>query len=251
MWAKQHLFLKKIMNKKDFTFIIPAAGKSKRFKSKKSKIFYKYKNKALISYIIEKCLKFTKNIIIVSNKKNLNELKINLNNYNNIKFKILIQKDQKGMGHAISLALNKVKSKYCSVIWADQIYLSTTTMNKTVNFFIQKKSILCFPVYKRKLPYAYVLRDKNKNFKDIMQTRETNKRIGIGESDCGFFVFRSKILRNRLNFLIKKKLLYTKKTKEIDFLKSFKFLSKLGPINTIKANSHKDTVGINYLKDLI
>ena len=52
------------MNKKDFTFILPAAGKSSRFKTKKSKIFYKYKNRILITHVIDKCLKFTKDIII-------------------------------------------------------------------------------------------------------------------------------------------------------------------------------------------
>ena len=31
--------------KKDFTFIIPAAGKSSRFQHKNSKIFFKYKKK--------------------------------------------------------------------------------------------------------------------------------------------------------------------------------------------------------------
>ena len=72
------------MNKKDFTFILPAAGKSSRFKTKKSKIFYNYKNKVLISYVIDKCLNFTKNIIIISNKKNLKKLKTNLKQYKNI-----------------------------------------------------------------------------------------------------------------------------------------------------------------------
>ena len=65
MQVRQPLFFKKIMNKKDFTFIVPAAGNSRRFKSNKSKIFYEYKNKALILHIIDKCLKFTRNIIIV------------------------------------------------------------------------------------------------------------------------------------------------------------------------------------------
>ena len=118
-------------------------------------------------------------------------------------------------------------------------------------FFPKKKSILCFPVYKKKIPYAYVLRDKSKNFKDIIQTREINKKVEMGESDCGFFVFQSSIVRKKLKFLIKKGMLYTKKTKEIDFLKSFKFLNKFGPVITIKANNYKDTIGINYLKDLI
>ena len=239
------------MNKKDFTFIIPAAGKSSRFKTKKSKIFYEYRNKILISYVIDKCLKFTKNIIIISNRKNLKELKINLKKYKNVKFKILIQEEQRGMGHAINIAMDKVQSKYCSVIWPDQIYLSILTIKRTIDFFIKKKSILCFPIYKKKIPYAYILRDKSKNFKDILQTRETNKKVRVGESDCGFFVFQSKIIRRKLKFLIKKKLIITKKTKEIDFLKSFKFLNKLGRIDTIKASSYKDTIGINYLEDLI
>ena len=239
------------MNRKDFTFILPAAGKSTRFKTKKSKIFYNYKNKVLISYVVEKCLKFTKNIIIVSNRQNFKELKIHLKKYKNVKFKILIQEQPRGMGHAINIAMDKVRSKYSSVIWPDQIYLSIVTIKKTIDFFLEKKSILCFPVYKKKTPYVYIVRDKSKNFKDIIQTRETNKKVKVGESDCGFFVFQSKIIRRKLKFLIRKKLIITTKTKEIDFLKSFKFLNKLGRVDTIKANSYKDTIGINYLEDLI
>ena len=238
------------MNKKDFTFIVPAAGKSSRFKTKKSKIFYEYRNKILISYVIDKCLKFTKNIIIISNRKNLKELKINLKRYKNVKFKILIQEEQRGMGHAINIAMDKVQSKYCSVIWPDQIYLSVSTIKKTIDFFLKKKSILCFAVYKKKLPYVYILRDKNKNFKDIIQTRETSKKIKLGESDCGIFVFKSKIMREKLKFLIKKKLIITNQTKEIDFLKSFRFLNKFGRISTVRALSYKDTIGINFLRDL-
>ena len=138
------------MNKKDFTFILPAAGKSVRFKTKKSKIFYKYKNKILISYVIDKCLNFTKNIIIISNRKNLKELKANLKKYKNLKFKILIQKQQSGMGHAIDIAMNKVNTKYSSVIWPDQIYLSVSTIKKTIDFFLKKNLFCAFPFIKKK-----------------------------------------------------------------------------------------------------
>ena len=50
-------------------FVILAAGKSKRFSSKLSKQFYKYKNKEIIDYSVEKSLnsKLFKKIIIVSN----------------------------------------------------------------------------------------------------------------------------------------------------------------------------------------
>ena len=82
------------MIKKNFTFVLPAAGKSSRFNSKKSKIFFNFKNKIIISHVIDKCLIFSKNIIIVSNKKNLKRLRKNLKNYKDIKFKIYIQKNK-------------------------------------------------------------------------------------------------------------------------------------------------------------
>lgn len=239
------------MTYRDFTFIIPAAGNSKRFKSKESKIFFKYKNKMLISHIIEKSLKFTKRVLIISNKKNYEGVKNICNFYKTLDIKILIQKKQKGMGDAVYLGLNNVKTKYACVIWSDQIYLSSTTIKKTIELFVKKKPVLCFPVYKKKFPYVYILKDLNGNFKDIIQTRETNKITKIGYSDCGFFVINSFIVQNRLKLLIKKNLITTNKTKEIDFLKSFKYLSKIGNILTLKAKNYKDTIGINYLKDVI
>ena len=60
---------------KDLTFIIPAAGKSSRFESKKSKIFFIYKKKFLIEHVLEKCLTFSNNIIIISSPQNLYNLK--------------------------------------------------------------------------------------------------------------------------------------------------------------------------------
>ena len=155
------------------------------------------------------------------------------------------------MGHAVNIAMKVVKTTYSAVIWSDQIYLNTDTMKKTIDFFIKKKSTLCFPVYKKKKPYTYILRDKNKKFKDILQTREFNKKIKLGESDCGFFVFRSGIVKEKLKILIKKKLIITKKTKEIDFLKSFKFIKKHGNVDVVKAKSYRDTIGVNFLEDLI
>ena len=99
------------MINKDITFIIPAAGKSSRFKSDKSKIFYHYKNKPLILHTVDKCLRFSNNIIIIINKKNIKQLKKILAIYKKIKFIYVFQNQAKGMGHAISLGLKKCKLK--------------------------------------------------------------------------------------------------------------------------------------------
>ena len=239
------------MIKKDFTFIIPAAGRSRRFYNKKSKIFYRYKKKILLEHVIDKCKKITKKIIIISNKKNLNDLKIFLKDKQITNIKIVIQKRPIGMGHAVNLALKKVRTKFSAVIWADQIYLKNETILNTIRLFLKKKSLITFPVFNKKNPYVLISRDKNNNFLDIIQSREVNKKLKYGESDCGFFVFKTIIVKKKLNDLIKKKMIITKKTKEIDFITSFKYLKKYGSINILKAKSIKETIGINSKKNLL
>jgi bifunctional N-acetylglucosamine-1-phosphate-uridyltransferase/glucosamine-1-phosphate-acetyltransferase GlmU-like protein len=186
----------------NFTFIVPAAGKSKRFYNKKSKIFYRYKKKLLIEHVIDKCSKISKEILIVSNKKNFDDLKLFLKKkkFNNIK--IVIQKDAIGMGHAVHLALKKVKTKFSAVIWADQIYLKKQTILKTINFFFKNNSLLTFPIFKRKNPYVSILRDDKENFLDLIQSRETLKKNKYGETDCGFFVFKTNEVKKKLSDLI-------------------------------------------------
>lgn len=236
---------------KNITFIIPAAGKSSRFKSKKSKIFYNYKKKALIQHVVEKCLKFSNRLIIVVNKKDIKELKKILSIYTKIKFIFVLQNEAKGMGHAISIALRKSKTVYTSVIWSDQTYLLLSTIRRTISFLKKNNSLLCFPIYNKKLPYAYILRDSNKKFKDIVQTREGGKVVKIGESDCGFFIFKTFIIKKMLQELVEEKKIITNKTKEIDFLQAFKFFKKIGNVDIIKAGGVRDTIGINTIEDLI
>tara|TARA_B100000795_G_scaffold269578_1_gene259417 strand:+ start:2899 stop:3651 length:753 start_codon:yes stop_codon:yes gene_type:complete len=248
---KQHLYLKIIKVNKDLTFIIPAAGKSSRFESKKSKIFFIYKKKFLIEHVLEKCLTFSNNIIIISSPQNLYNLKKIIKGYKNNNIKILIQKKPKGMGDAINIALQKVNTKFSAAIWADQIYLNKMTILKTISFFTKNKSLLTFPVFVRKNPYTLVLRNKLKKFDNILQTKEIDYNVRKGESDCGFFVFKTNLIRKYLGLLIKKKMILTIKSNEIDFLSSFKFFKKKGQVTTLKASSLKDTIGINNKKDLI
>ena len=244
------MFLKRKMINRNLTFIIPAAGKSSRFKSEKSKIFFHYRGKSLISHVVEKCFKYSNKIIVITNRKNISELKKLLSAYKKINFTFVLQNRARGMGHAISLGLKNVQTKYSSVIWSDQIFLTSKTIEKTFNFFKKNHSLLCFPVYKKKLPYVYILRDRNQKFKDIIQTREGAPTVKMGESDCGFFVFQSSIIKLLLQKLIKTKKIMTRKTNEIDFLKAFKYFNTHGSVDILKATNHNDTIGINSIEDL-
>ena len=237
---------------KDLSIIVPAAGRSSRFKTKESKIFFSYKNKTLIEHVIDKVKDFTKNIIIISNIRNYEKLKQVIKKYKKykkLKIDILLQKKPRGMGDAVSIGLSTIKTSHCAVIWADQIFLTKETIKKTINHFLKSRSVLCFPIFFKKKPYVYI-KYKNKNFENVVQTREGGRKVNEGYSDCGFFIFQTKIVKKVLKELTAKKKNITKKTKEIDFLKIFYFLKKIGKISTIKANSIKDTKGVNFLRDL-
>ena len=237
---------------KDLSIIIPAAGRSTRFKTKESKIFFCYKNKSLIEHVIDKVKNFTENIIIISNISNYKKLKQVLKKYKKnkkLKIKVLLQKKPRGMGDAVNIGLSNIKTFVSAVVWADQIFLTKKTIKKTIKHFFKSRSILCFPVFFKKNPYVYV-KYKNERFENITQTREGGRKIHEGYSDCGFFIFQTVIVKNVLKELTKEKKNITKKTKEIDFLKSFYFLKKIGKISTIKAGSINDTKGVNFIGDL-
>lgn len=233
------------------TFIIPAAGKSTRFKTKKSKIFFKLENKTIIEHIINKCKKFSEKIIIISNNFNKTEIKNILKKKKIKNIKIVLQKRPIGMGHAVLLGLEKVKTQSAAVLWSDQIYLTEDTIKKTIKKFKKNNSFFTFPIFYKKDPYVKIFLNKKKKFLNIVQTREINKKFRFGYTDCGFFIFNANFVKKNLIKLIKKKLVITKKTNEVDFLKSFYYFNKIEKIDLVKASSYKDTIGINFLEDIL
>ena len=168
---------------KDLTFIVPAAGKSSRFKNKKSKIFYTYKKKSILEHIIDKCLVFSRNIIIISNRKNLKKIKsIIKKKYKKFNIKILIQEKPLGMGDAVYIGLQKVITRFTATIWADQIYIENETIKKTINYFKKSKSLFTFPVFFKKNPYTKIIRNKSKKFVEIGKKIKKGDTVMIVEA---------------------------------------------------------------------
>jgi bifunctional N-acetylglucosamine-1-phosphate-uridyltransferase/glucosamine-1-phosphate-acetyltransferase GlmU-like protein len=233
-----------------FTAIIPAAGKSKRFKFKHSKIFFKIKNKKMIEIILDKINIFANEILVIIKKEDYSQFeKIkNKKKYKN-KIKILFQKKINGMATAISIGLKKSKNSDFFVLWSDQIYISKKTIQKGLKIHLKQK-ILTFPVVWKESPYTLVIK-KEKKFFDIIQQREVGEKLQNGFSDCGFFVGRTSFFKKKLLNLIKEKKIFTKKTKEYDFLHSFKYIKNKKKIFLYKIKNKKESNGINYLDEII
>ena len=91
--------------------------------------------------------------------------------------------------------------------------------------------------------------NKNK-FIDILQKREVNFKKKFGYNDCGFFVCKTDFVKNNLKKLILNKKIFTKKTKEYDFLHALKYFNQLQKVGFIITTTKTDTVGINKLSEI-
>jgi len=153
------------MTSNNWTFLIPAAGKSKRFNYFKKKIFYKINKLSIIENIVYKISPFSKKIIIVINKSDKKTLRKIFKKNNKIKF--VIQKKINGMGTAICKGLSVSSTKYTAILWADQIGITSETISKTIKRHSIMKNLVSMPVVKVKKPYTLVKFKKKKYIKRI------------------------------------------------------------------------------------
>ena len=237
------------MTSNNWTFVIPAAGKSKRFNYFKKKIFYKINKSSVIENIVYKISPFSKKIIIVINKSDKKTLRKIFKKNNKIKF--VIQKKINGMGTAICKGLSVSSTKYTAILWADQIGITSETISKTIKKHSIMKNLVSMPVVKVKKPYTLVKFKKKKYIEKIIQSREEKIKKKIGFKDCGFFCVNTSKMYNILKKLIDEKKILTKRTMEYDFIMGFKFISDKEKIYALESKNPIDGIGINSLADII
>ena len=237
------------MTSNNWTFVIPAAGNSKRFNYFKKKIFYKINKLSIIENIVYKISPFSKKIIIVINKSDKKTLRKIFKKNNKIKF--VIQKKINGMGTAICKGLSVSSTKYTAILWADQIGITSETISKTIKRHSIMKNLVSMPVVKVKKPYTLVKFKKKKYIEKIIQSREEKIKKKIGFKDCGFFCVNTSKMYNILKKLIDEKKILTKRTMEYDFIMGFKFISDKEKIYALESKNPIDGIGINSLADII
>ena len=241
------------MKRCDLTAIIPAAGKSKRFK-KGNKIFFKVPslNLSLIEIVISKVIKFASRIVIILNKSNYRKCKILVNRkYKNKEFTFLIQdKIKNGTAIAVYEGLKFTKTNLACVVWGDHIGISKPTIMLAIKKILKKKPKLaaCVPARRVKKNYTNVVVKKNYLIKEIRSFYDEKKIKNNALNDCGFFIFKTKLMKNALKKNIGNDNLRLKKNNEYDFLKIFFFLKK--KVLMTQSTSKFDTLGINKYNDI-
>ena len=104
----------------------------------------------------------------------------------------------------------------------------------------------------KKSPYIHIHRDINGKILKVLQKRENEIKIKVGENDCGFFCFST----NSLFYVLKNKLdsleILGSKTNEINLLQLFPQFEMIeGHVNTLRIAQEDETLGINTVEEAL
>jgi len=224
------------------TTVILAAGKSTRFKAGASKLIYPLCGFPIISHVYQVAKKISgKNIVVVCNKDNINELKSIIKGC-----VFVIQKQQKGTADAIEYAKSKINSKNVLILFGDTPLINVSSIRKLINKFISSKVKASLIAFKTLKPFGYGrLIIKENNLKEIVEQinlDKSQKKINLCNS--GILIANKKILFDYL-----KKVKINKNKKERYLPDIFKVFYN----NKIKTNfiecKEDEMLGINTLED--
>ena len=225
---------------KNITTVILAAGKSTRFKSKKSKLTQELAGLPIVSHVYNTAKKISgKNIIVVCSKENHNELSTLLKNC-----KFVIQKNQKGTADAIEAAKSSIKTQNFIILFGDVPLISDNSLKRLINNF--KNKVGSMILFKSLKPHGYgrVILEKNKVVEVVEEIHTSKSEKLIELCNSGIMLVNKAIffkLIQQIKFRKIKKERYLTDIFEIYFKKKI-------PFSFIQAEE-EEMSGINTLLD--
>ena len=225
---------------KNITTVILAAGKSTRFISSKSKLTHDLAGLPIISHVYNTAKKISgKNIIVVCNKNNRDELSSILKNC-----KLVIQKNQKGTADAIETAKSYIKTENFIILFGDVPLITDASLKKLIKSFNDKVGSMI--LFKSINPYGYgrVILEKNKVVKVVEEIHTTNSEKLIEICNSGVMLVNKSIF-----FKLIKLIKFSKIKKERYLTDIFDIYFKKNIPFTFSHASEDEMSGINTLLD--
>ena len=225
---------------KNITTVILAAGKSTRFISNKSKLTQELAGLPVVSHVYNTAKKISgKNIIVVCNKENHNELSSLLKNC-----KFVIQKNQKGTADAIEAAKSSIKTQNFIILFGDVPLISDNSLKRLIKNF--KNKVGSMIAFKSLKPHGYgrVILEKNKVVEVVEEIHTSKSEKLIELCNSGIMLVNKSIF-----FKLIKQIKFRKIKKERYLTDIFEiyFKQKI-PFTFIQAEE-EEMSGINTLLD--
>ena len=225
---------------KNITTVILAAGKSTRFISNKSKLTQELAGLPVVSHVYNTAKKISgKNIIVVCNKENHNELSSLLKNC-----KFVIQKNQKGTADAIEAAKSSIKTQNFIILFGDVPLISDNSLKRLIKNF--KNKVGSMIAFKSLKPHGYgrVILEKNKVVKVVEEIHTSKSEKLIELCNSGIMLVNKSIFFKLIQQI---KLRKIKKERYLTDIFEIYFKKKI-PFTFIQAEE-EEMSGINTLLD--
>ena len=225
---------------KNITTVILAAGKSTRFISNKSKLTQELAGLPVVSHVYNTAKKISgKNIIVVCNKENHNELSTLIKNC-----KFVIQKNQKGTADAIEAAKSSIKTQNFIILFGDVPLISDNSLKRLIKNF--KNKVGSMIAFKSLKPHGYgrVILEKNKVVEVVEEIHTSKSEKLIELCNSGIMLVNKSIF-----FKLIKQIKFRKIKKERYLTDIFEiYFKKKIPFTFIQAEE-EEMSGINTLLD--
>jgi bifunctional UDP-N-acetylglucosamine pyrophosphorylase / glucosamine-1-phosphate N-acetyltransferase len=233
----------------NWTAIIPAAGKGSRLGFDKPKILFPVAGRMIVEWLLDFLLPNCTTIVFVLSPDGRHAVEKELDRLIPGRYRIAIQEVPTGMGDAVGIALDGVSTSNAAIVWGDQVALRRSSVDACLR--IQEGPLqpdLTFPTIIRPNPYIHFARDNSGRIAALLQKREGDAMPAEGESDTGFFCFRTARLQSLLAELRQTKA-RGNATGEFNFLPVIPLAAREGTVITPHIVTLEETVGVNSKDD--
>jgi bifunctional UDP-N-acetylglucosamine pyrophosphorylase / glucosamine-1-phosphate N-acetyltransferase len=239
------------VNPASWTAIVPAAGRGSRLGYDRPKILYPIAGRPVLNWLLNFLEPNCHKMVFVLSPDGRATVREELERAIPGRYDIVIQEIPTGMGDAVELALDSVATRHVVVVWGDQVALRRSSVDACLRLHAGplEADVTCPTVF-RDNPYIHFDRDLSGQICALRQAREGDSMPERGESDTGFFCFRTESLRR---LLVDQRRIPEQAgalTREFNLLPVIPLAAKLGlSVITPRLMTLEETVGVNSTHD--
>jgi len=231
--------------------VIAAAGRGSRLGFNRPKILFPVAGRTILDWLLDLLLPCCSTAVFVLSPDGRKDVEPELERRAAGRYRIAIQQLPTGMGDAIALGAAEVAVAHTAVIWGDQVAIRPASVDAILRLHQGPiMPAITVPTVFRTNPYIHFERDSAGRISRLLQAREGDHMPDRGESDTGFFCFRTEILRSLLNKMRRDANAFGEQTGEFNLLPVIPFAATAGlRVLTPQLMEIEETVGINSPAD--
>jgi bifunctional N-acetylglucosamine-1-phosphate-uridyltransferase/glucosamine-1-phosphate-acetyltransferase GlmU-like protein len=231
--------------------VIPAAGKGTRLGYDLPKILFPVAERPILQWLLDLLLPVCKSVVLVLSPDGREPVEAEMEKIAPGRCRVAIQPSPTGMGDAVEIGAAEVTTPHTAVLWGDQVAIRPASVDSVFRLHQGPHNPdLTVPTVFRDSPYIHFERDEAGRIVRLLQAREGDSLPPRGESDTGFFCFRTDALRRMLAEMRGSGTAFGKQTGEFNFLPVIPFASASGRyVLTPRLMDFEETIGVNSRAD--